>query len=364
MVRRVATAPTTGSQAPHLLRAAQLLPARHREREKRDPTVMLYTRTDTPRNGTILLRRITVSKQAEVITAFCTACRRGSLGTSQVLCYQRTLSHGRRSGVGVEEAHESETGGSGSMRLAAQAKGGFYPTPERVVDLSSWTWWRAPTGSPPQKHAQTLRILDPCCGAGEAVARAGTAHRAPGQAAAWRPTGWSCTGNGLRRRKRCCTAAWPRTSSAPPSPTAPSGCSILNPPYDYDQEERRVEHSFLTHCTRYLAEEGRTGVHRATAQAARLGPLPSLPLREAQVLVLSPSRSGGPIDQVVLIGHRKVEPSFDAQRRGAWCGQWGRGGGAGTVSMQRYPLYHRARGMPAGGCAVRHPYRGPGGGCH
>ncbi len=54
------------SGQPHFYRPAT-------EEEKRDPTVTLYQH-DTPRDGTILLRRITVSKQAEVITAFCTAC--------------------------------------------------------------------------------------------------------------------------------------------------------------------------------------------------------------------------------------------------------------------------------------------------
>ena len=50
------------------------------------------------------------------------------------------------------------------MRLAAQAKGGFYPTPPRVVDLVS-----IPGGYVSYGPYRTLRVLDPCCGAGEAV---------------------------------------------------------------------------------------------------------------------------------------------------------------------------------------------------
>ena len=54
------------------------------------------------------------------------------------------------------------------MRLAAQAKGGFYPTPPRVIDLVSKLLYGA-RGR--QRSIDTLRILDPCCGAGDALAQ-------------------------------------------------------------------------------------------------------------------------------------------------------------------------------------------------
>ena len=52
------------------------------------------------------------------------------------------------------------------MRLAAQAKGGYYPTPPRVVDLVSKLLYGARGRS---RSVDTLRILDPCCGAGDAL---------------------------------------------------------------------------------------------------------------------------------------------------------------------------------------------------
>ena len=55
------------------------------------------------------------------------------------------------------------------MRLAAQAKGGFYPTPPRVVDLVA-ELIHTPSGAY-HRGRETLRILDPCCGAGEALAQ-------------------------------------------------------------------------------------------------------------------------------------------------------------------------------------------------
>ncbi len=57
------------------------------------------------------------------------------------------------------------------MRLAAQAKGGGYPTPEKVVDFIA-TLIRAPAGYY-YRNREVIRILDPCCGAGEAVAQLG-----------------------------------------------------------------------------------------------------------------------------------------------------------------------------------------------
>ena len=54
------------------------------------------------------------------------------------------------------------------MRLAAQAKGGFYPTPDRVVDMIADL---VETPYIYGNNGETLRILDPCCGAGDAVAQ-------------------------------------------------------------------------------------------------------------------------------------------------------------------------------------------------
>ena len=55
------------------------------------------------------------------------------------------------------------------MRLAAQAKGGFYPTPDRVVDMVG-TLMRPPYGYHNASKA-SIRALDPCCGPGEALGR-------------------------------------------------------------------------------------------------------------------------------------------------------------------------------------------------
>ena len=55
------------------------------------------------------------------------------------------------------------------MRLAAMAKGGYYPTPDRVVEMIA-DLISTPLGYY-SRNRETLRILDPCCGAGKAVSR-------------------------------------------------------------------------------------------------------------------------------------------------------------------------------------------------
>ena len=83
----------TSSGQPHFYRPAT-------EAEKRDPTVMLYRHT-LPQGGSVLVRRMTVANHAELITAFCTACAE-SIGTHQVLCYQRKVGIGEVVGLVTE----------------------------------------------------------------------------------------------------------------------------------------------------------------------------------------------------------------------------------------------------------------------
>ena len=67
------------------------------EAERRDPSVTLY-RHNLPDGGSVLVRRMTVANRAELITAYCVPCAK-SIGTSQVLCYQRNLAVGEVVGL-------------------------------------------------------------------------------------------------------------------------------------------------------------------------------------------------------------------------------------------------------------------------
>ena len=78
------------SAQPHFYRRAT-------EEERGDPRVTLY-RYDTQEGGSALVRRVVVANHAELITAFCVLCAK-AMGTSQMLCYQRTLATGEVVGV-------------------------------------------------------------------------------------------------------------------------------------------------------------------------------------------------------------------------------------------------------------------------
>ena len=139
------------------------------------------------------------------------------------------------------------------MRLAAQAKGGYYPTPDRVVDLIA-ELIHTPSGSY-HRGRETLRILDPCCGAGDALQR--LAENLD------RPNSISIETYGVelhRARAEEAEQVLHRTLAADLFATSIAngafGLLLLNPPYDYDSEDKRTEHAFLTQTTRYLAESG------------------------------------------------------------------------------------------------------------
>ncbi len=83
------------SGQPHFYRPAT-------EAERRGPSVQLYRHT-LPDGGSMLVRRMTVAARAELITAFCVACAQ-SIGTHQVLCYQRNLGIGEV--VGIDTRHK------------------------------------------------------------------------------------------------------------------------------------------------------------------------------------------------------------------------------------------------------------------
>ena len=90
------------SGQPHFFRPAT-------EAERRDPSVMLY-RHNLSEGGSVLVRRMTVANRAELITAYCVACAE-SMGTPQVLCFQRNLAIGEVVGL--------ERNGHGDIGIAA-----------------------------------------------------------------------------------------------------------------------------------------------------------------------------------------------------------------------------------------------------
>ena len=91
--------------APGQLGPALLLLARDGGGAARPPSVMLYRHNSVsstgqalPEGGSALVRRMVVANRAELITAYCVPCAE-SMGTPQVLCYQRNLAIGEVVGL-------------------------------------------------------------------------------------------------------------------------------------------------------------------------------------------------------------------------------------------------------------------------
>jgi SAM-dependent methyltransferase len=129
-------------------------------------------------------------------------------------------------------------------RLEAVATGLYFPTPPRVAHAITGHLTVAP-------HAgrQTIRLLDPCAGTGEAAALVARALGA--------------TSFGIELNTDRALAARARlnhvlVTSAFAVRLANGAFSLLflNPPYDQDDEKRRLEHAFLTAVTRVLCPGG------------------------------------------------------------------------------------------------------------
>ena len=226
------------------------------------------------------------------------------------------------------------------MRLSAQAKGGFYPTPPNVVDLIAGL---VHVPSSYYGCRETVRILDPCCGAGEAVSR--LADRIGGHGAVPTETfgvelHTERAQQARERLDRTLAVDLFNTSIA----NGAFGLLLLNPPYDHDGETKRVEHRFLLHTTRYLAESGLLIFivpRKRLAVSARY--LASHYRRIRCWAFPEPEREA--FDQVVLIGYRKAEPHSDPHAE-EQIREWA-DGELETLSAHRYPIYTAAT-TPAG----------------
>src|SRR5713226_4495544 len=127
------------------------------------------------------------------------------------------------------------------MRLEAQAKAGFYTTPNEVIEIIK-TW----VG---EKKPGARRLLDPCCGTGEPAARIAAAA--------------GCDTFGVEINTARARVANKLLTKVVASDlfsvrARPRAFSILylNPPYDFDADDGRAELSFLKHTVAYLTPGG------------------------------------------------------------------------------------------------------------
>lgn len=190
------------------------------------------------------------------------------------------------------------------MRLAGLIKGGYYPTPTRCVDLLAGL---IRVNQPTVRHQrEVLRILDPCCGGGDACEQLAMQLSRKTQAEI-ETYGVELDAN----RAETARERMDFTLSSDIFQTMISNgvfhILYLNPPYDWDREERRMEHAFLAHCTRYLVTWGLLAFvvpkHRLAVSARYLA------AHYDRIRCWRfPDEEYENFDQVILVGSRKPEP--------------------------------------------------------
>ena len=201
------------------------------------------------------------------------------------------------------------------MRLSAQAKGGYYPTPLRVVDLLAEL-----IDTPPAygRTGQTLRVLDPCCGGGDALAQLADGLRRTNSLPV-ETYGVELHRERAEEARELLDRALACDLFATSIANGVFGLLLLNPPYDYDSEDKRTEHAFLTHCTRYLSDGGLLVFIVPKQRLAVSARYLASHYRDLRCWYFpEPEREA--FDQVVLMGYRKAEPSPDPRGRGSGAG--------------------------------------------
>lgn len=127
------------------------------------------------------------------------------------------------------------------MRLAGLVKMGYYPTPPGVVETIS-KWLHAP---------DFYRVLDPCCGEGQAVASLVSCLK--GRAETWGVE--LSPARAQEARKRLSTVIQGDWFSVQVTEKSVS-LLFLNPPYDHDKEDWRAEIAFLRSALNALVPGG------------------------------------------------------------------------------------------------------------
>jgi predicted RNA methylase len=127
------------------------------------------------------------------------------------------------------------------MRLEAQAKAGFYPTPPKVVEIIQ-TWIG-------EKMPGPRRLLDPCCGTGEPAAQIAAV-------AGCEAYGVEINTDRAKTAKNLLSKVVAGNLFSVRARPASFSILYLNPPYDFDAEDGRTELSFLKHTLSYLAPKG------------------------------------------------------------------------------------------------------------
>ncbi len=182
-----------------------------------------------------------------------------------------------------------------------------YPTPPRVVEyVRSLLFAPVRYG---RNRNDIVRLLDPCCGPGDALRQLANSINRHVTVETY----------GVELHTERAQEAAEQIDHALSSDLF--RCSIanrtfnllwLNPPYDWDREDKRVEQAFLTHCSRYLEPDGVLVYIIPRAQIATSARFLTTNYRRVRTWSF-PEPEVEQFDQVVVIGLRKPQPRPDAR---------------------------------------------------
>ncbi len=184
------------------------------------------------------------------------------------------------------------------MRLEAQAKAGFYPTPAEVVDIiQTWIGEKAPG---------LRRLLDPCCGTGEPAARIAAVA--------------GCEAYGVEINTERARVAKKLLNKVVAGDlfsvrAGPGAFSILylNPPYDFDADDGRAELSFLKHTVTYLTPGGLLLFLLPQARiTTRIARVLSAYFRDLRIRKF-PAQEFQAFGQIVIAGLKKAHAEIDSE---------------------------------------------------
>lgn len=130
-------------------------------------------------------------------------------------------------------------------RLEGIAKAQFYPTPPSVVERVA-----ALVRPAPRSHRRVTRLLDSCCGAGDAVRQFADAI------GGGETYGIEIEQHRAAEARRILDHLIAGSAFAVRLGHEAFSCLWLNPPYDDGEDGKRLEHNFLTTMSRALAPGG------------------------------------------------------------------------------------------------------------
>ncbi len=129
-------------------------------------------------------------------------------------------------------------------RLESQAKAHYFPTPPEVVARVA-----ALIRSASHSGRSAIRLLDPCCGTGAAL-------RQLVQTVGDESYGIEIADDRYVEAHTLLDHVLHASAQSVRIANGAFSCLFLNPPYDYDDEAKRLEHAFLTTMTRALCPGG------------------------------------------------------------------------------------------------------------